>query len=91
MTRRRPRIELARPGGLFPELVPPPSDADLRGATYRQCLKWAADRDGILLRERLQRVARARHYHERWVRHLTGKHVDRALTDAQQWRERQLT
>jgi hypothetical protein len=88
---RRPRIEVGNPFNLFPEVrPPPPSDAELRRWTYRQALQWAADRHGIMQRDRLKLLARARNYDPRWVQRLAGRHVDQVLTDARRWRERQL-
>ena len=89
MSRRRPRIEVAT--GFFAELGPPPSDDDLRALTYKQGLEWAADRNGILRRDRLRRLARARRYHKKWIDHLDGRRVDSVLDDANAWRDRQRT
>jgi hypothetical protein len=84
---RRPRIEVAT--GFFAELVPPPSDDDLRAVTYKQGLEWAADRNGILRRDRLKRLQRARRYHPKWIERLVGRRLDSVLDDANEWRERQ--
>jgi hypothetical protein len=92
MSRRHlppPRVEIAR-SGFFEHLLPPPSDADLRAVTYRQALQWAADPRGIMQRDKLKQLARARNYDPRWVDRLAGRHIDRVLTDARRWRERQL-
>jgi hypothetical protein len=89
MSPRRPRIELPSSRGFFVELEPPPSDRDLCRATYRQCLKWCA-RQGILQRDRLRRVARARGYHPRWVDRLAGRRIDDVVADANKWQGRQL-
>jgi hypothetical protein len=91
MPRRPPRIEVGDPFNLFPDVRPPPPSADaLRRWTYKQCLEWAADRRGIMQPDRLKQLARARNYDPRWVKRLSGRHLDRVLTDARRWRERQL-
>jgi len=54
-------LKLATPFNLFPDVrPPPPSAAELRRWTYRQCLHWCCDREGFLNRDRLRRVASAR-------------------------------
>jgi hypothetical protein len=57
---------------------------------YRKMLRWCAGADGRLRRDRLERVAQARGYEVGWIRHLVGRHWERAWTDLQEWRERRL-
>jgi hypothetical protein len=93
--RRRSPIETAEsffdPFHLVPDHLrpPPPTDDELRSWTYKQCLEWAANRSGIMQRDRLKRLKRARRYHDKWVDHLDGRHVDSVLDDANAWRDRQ--
>jgi hypothetical protein len=54
-------------------------------------LEWAAGRSGIMQHDRLKLLARARNYDPRWVKRLDGRQLDRVLTDARHWRERQLS
>jgi hypothetical protein len=86
---RRPRIEVANPFFDPFGLCPPASLDELKAATYRQCLKWCADRQGILLRDRLRHVAKARDNHPKWIDRLVGRHIDDVLADATSWQRRQ--
>jgi hypothetical protein len=90
---RRPRIEVAGYVNLFPDWRPPPppiSDAALGRLNFRQMLRWCAGPDGRLQRDRLKRVAKLKGYDIGWVKHLAGRHWERAWNDVQRWRERQL-
>jgi hypothetical protein len=96
--RRRPsRIEIARSTvalfpGLEPPPPPPPTDAELRSWSYRNLLQWAADRDGRLSnRDRLRRIARIKNFHPGWIKRVFDRHVERVLTEARRWQERQLS
>jgi hypothetical protein len=97
MSRRRrpPRIVVADPFDPpwdpfnFLPKPPPPSDDQLRAATYRQVLKWCANRQGILQRDRLLRVAKARKHHPKWVDRLAGRPLADALADVTAWQREQ--
>jgi len=58
---------------------------DLSSGRITAHLRWAADGDGRLRRDRLLRIAFARDYHPDWVGHLEGRLLDEALHDLKQW------
>jgi len=57
--------------------------------TYYEALRWCADLDGRLRRERVERVADARGYGAPWVEANTGKHMDDVRRDAARWHQEQ--
>ena len=71
-TRRLPVQEDA--GRRLAEAIEDPTtDEDLAAMTYKDALRWCADRSGELRRDRLQRTALAREYKVGWVYYNAGK------------------
>jgi hypothetical protein len=62
------RVEIAAP--------PQTSDAQLRGMSYDEALRWAADpATGVLRsRERLERLAAVRNYDSWWIKRVANRH-----------------
>jgi superfamily II DNA or RNA helicase len=87
---RAPRIEVAgRP--LVKAVEAPADDADLKAIGYRAALEWAADGNGHLVHDRLQRIASVRGYKPGWAYYNTGKHWQEVWNQAMRWREQQLS
>jgi DNA repair protein RadD len=88
---RQQRQRVVAPGQRLAEAVQAPiSDADLAAMSARDRFKWAAGPDGKLIRERLERIARAKGYEPFWVRCQIGSTWEQAYERMLQWRERQL-
>ncbi len=86
--KREPHVEV--PGARLVEAIETPvNDTVLAAMSYRAALQWAADHKGRLVRERLQRVARARAYNDGWVWRCTGRHWVDVLEGTRLWRAQQ--
>jgi hypothetical protein len=52
---------------------------------YKDTLIWCADRDGILRRDRLKQVQRAREYARGWIDRLNGRHWEDVYGESVDW------
>ncbi len=87
--RRTPRVVVA--GRRLAEAVETPlNDAGLAGMTYKNQMRWAADRDGRFLLDRLERIARIRGFKPGWVWYHRHKRLADVLASVEQWRQQQL-
>jgi superfamily II DNA or RNA helicase len=77
--RHRPPRAVVEGGRLAEAIEVPVTDTDLREMTYRDLLKWAADQDGRLMVERLERIARARDFKPGWIYYNRDRPLDEAL------------
>jgi superfamily II DNA or RNA helicase len=77
--RHRPPRAVVEGGRLAEAVEVPVTDIDLREMTYRDALKWAADQDGRLVVERLERIARARDFRPGWVFYNRDRPLDEVL------------
>jgi hypothetical protein len=76
----RTRVEIAE--------APGTTDAALRGMSYDDALRWAADADGVLRsRPRLERVAALRRYDPAWIRRVINRDYREVLQAVNAWRQ----
>jgi len=64
------------------------TDDDLARMGLRDALKWAADDNGRLVRDRLLRVASARRYNPRWVSYWEDEYWENAHQHMCEWGHR---
>jgi hypothetical protein len=65
------------------------SDQALDGMSHSALLRWCADKDELLLRARLERVARVKDYPPAWIEHKVGKILGEVLQEVRRWRDEQ--
>jgi superfamily II DNA or RNA helicase len=82
---RPPRVEVA--GGKLAEAIEVPvTDNDLHDMTYRDALRWAADKDGGLITARLERIATARGYAPGWVYYKRDRRLEEVLKEYEEYK-----
>jgi superfamily II DNA or RNA helicase len=85
---REPRIEVQ--GRQLCEAVETPvDDTELQTMGYHAVLRWAADDDGRLLRDRLRRISRVRGYKPDWVSINAGQPWQEVWEKAKRWQATQ--
>ena len=86
---RPPRVEVK--GRQLAEAVEVPvDDADLAHMTFKHQMRWAADRDGHFLLDRLERIARVRGCKPGWVYYQRNRNLADVLASVERWRQQQL-
>jgi hypothetical protein len=69
-----------------PTLFPIQTSAgDYRAWSFGDCLRWASDESGILRRDRLKLIQRARGYQESWVTNVVNKQWREVLDQSCSW------
>jgi superfamily II DNA or RNA helicase len=78
--KRPPRVEVD--GSKLAEAIEVPvTDTDLREMTYRDVMRWAADRDGYFFPDRLESIATARAYKPGWVHYNRDRPLEEILKE----------
>jgi superfamily II DNA or RNA helicase len=90
---RQPRPPRAIiPAAKLAEVVEVPvTDEELAAMGLHAALRWAADKDGILVQSRLERLALARGYKIGWTWYHRGKTIEEVWAQTQEWRRQQMS
>jgi hypothetical protein len=71
-----------QPGDLFPVQT---SAGDYRAWGFKDCLRWAADANGVLRRDRLRKLQAARGYQQAWTEHIVNRSWEEVYRESCSW------
>jgi superfamily II DNA or RNA helicase len=91
LRQKRPPREIIAASSLAEVIETPVTNADLAAMTLYNCLRWATDRDGRLMPQRLQQIEEAKGYKQGWAWHNRNKTFEQAWASVQQWRRQQIS